>query len=67
MLEFLYQALSAPFGIVLRTNDVEKLRARLYAARKEAQDLDLDNLSLVPSPYSSSELWILRRAPKKGT
>lgn len=63
MLEFLYSALASPRGVVLKTTDVERARQRLYAARAEANDEALAALALVPSPTSSDELWIVRRAP----
>lgn len=71
MLEFLYQALTTPFGIVLKTSDdVEQLRQRLYRERRKAADPALDELGLTPSPTSPDELWIVRKrpnAPPEGT
>ena len=59
--ELLYEALGEPHGIIVETNDVATLRARLYAAKK--QDPDLECLSLVPSPTSpDTELWIVKRS-----
>lgn len=67
-LEYLYDALRSPRGIVLRTNDVERLRAKLYATRKETLDPDLEVLSFIPSPTDPSELWLVRKgAPNAGT
>lgn len=42
--ELLYQALGEPFGLVLRTNDPNRLRQRLYQARVKLGDPKLDVL-----------------------
>lgn len=63
LLEKLYDALRAPLGIVVETNDPERLRAKLYALRRERQDSDpqLRCLSFVISPTNpGSELWIIK-------
>lgn len=58
---YLYQALASKWGIVLRTDNVPVLRARLYKARAEAQDPDLACLQFRPNPYAQdSELWIVK-------
>jgi len=61
MLEFMYQALRSARGIVLRTTDRDKLRQKLYAARRDAGDADLDAIALVPSPTSEEELWLVKK------
>jgi hypothetical protein len=61
MLEYLYQALRSARGIVLRTSDRERLRQKLYAARRDAGDTDLDVIALVPSPTSEEELWLVKK------
>ncbi len=62
LLELLYEALRAEIGVSVATEDVGKLRQKLYALRRE--DPSLRCLSLVPSPVNpNGELWIL----KKGT
>lgn len=63
MLELLYQALREEHGVCLIVSDCEKVRAALYRIRSEAADPDLAELSFVPSPTASNELWILRRKP----
>lgn len=66
--EFLYRALDAALGIAISTNDPERLQARLYAARKEACDPALDELSITPSRTSpATELWVVRKTHKAGT
>lgn len=65
MLELLYQALASPLGIVIETTDVERLRQRLYAERREAKDESLAALGLVPSRTApESELWIVKKDAK---
>lgn len=64
MLEILYQALASARGIVVKTNDVERLRAKLYALRRETGDPALKPIALVPSPTApEEELWIVRKEP----
>lgn len=62
MRELLYQALASDLGIVVETNDVERTRAKLYAARREANDPALEILSFTPSRTSpETQLWIVKR------
>lgn len=61
--ELLYRALEARVGIVIRTNDPTRLRARLYEARKT--DPSFQGLAVKPSHSSpQSELWVLHKSPK---
>lgn len=63
-LEFWYSAYRSRAGICLRVSNPDAVRQKLYAARREACDLDLDNLSVVISPTDSGELWIVwNKAP----
>lgn len=57
--ELLYNALRSPFGIVVETNDAERLRQRLYAVRKENEDFH--PLSFIISPMNGLDLWIVKR------
>lgn len=60
LLELLYDALRSEVGVVVRTNNVERLRAKLYPLRK--QDPDLAALSFVVSPVDpEGELWIVKK------
>lgn len=61
MLEHWYQALRSPAGVCLRTDDFEATRQKLYKARREVLDPDLDGLSIVQSPTDSNELWIVKK------
>ena len=59
-LDFWYEALAAEFGIVIATSDPEALRQRLYKARRESGDPDLDSLSVRISPLlPNEEIWIV--------
>ncbi len=61
-LELLYDALREEVGLVVTTNNVERLRARLYALRRKDDDLAV--LSFVISPINpNTELWILKKEP----
>ncbi len=61
-LEFLYRALDAAYGISISTSDVERLRAKLYAARREAANPAFEDLSFRPShALPTSELWIVKK------
>lgn len=62
LIEYLYTALASPGGVVLRTNNVEGLRKKLYTERDKDPSLR-DGLSLTPSPLIPDELWIVRRFP----
>lgn len=60
MLELLYAALNSEYGVVVETNDPQRLRTKLYGLRKE--DPDLHCLSMTISPTSpANELWIMKR------
>lgn len=59
-----YTALGSPFGVIVdcQDNDPEKVKQKLYAARKACADPDLDILSIVTSPTNpTKELWIVRK------
>lgn len=62
-IEVLYASLHADFGVVVETEDAERLRQKLYAIRKE--NPDFLPLAFVLSPFDST-LWIIH-PPKKET
>lgn len=67
LVEFLHRALAAEIGIVVRTNDTDLLRNRLYAARRQAQNPDFESLSLMFSRSApKTELWIVKKAAPNG-
>jgi hypothetical protein len=58
----LYRALDAKIGISVATNDVERLRAKLYSDRRAAQNPAFENLVIKPShTQPTAELWIVRK------
>lgn len=61
MLEYLYQALRSNFGIAIDTDDFELTRQKLYRAKRDAADKDLDCLSFVQSPTTPNQLWIVKK------
>lgn len=65
VLEFWYRALRADFGIVVDVDDFNLARAKLYKARKDSGDKDLDSLSISQSPTSQNQLWIVKNEPSK--
>jgi len=58
LLELLYAALRSKFGVVIETDDAERLRQKLYPLRKD--DPDLMSLSFVISPINGKDLWIVK-------
>lgn len=65
MLELLFDALHSKAGIVVKTDDVERCRQKLYALRK--QHPELSEISLVPSPTNpKEELWLVKKGDTDG-
>jgi hypothetical protein len=63
-LNTLYEALGTPLGVVVQTDNPEKLRAKLYRLRDGANDPMLKELSFVISPtMPQSQVWIVKRTP----
>lgn len=56
-----YTALSSEHGIELTCSDAEASRQRLYAARREAKDTDLDQVAICISPFDPMRLWLVKR------
>lgn len=61
LLQLLYDALNAPLGVEVETNDPERLRQKLYPLRK-ADDIFLP-LAFVISPFDAQKLWIIKKGP----
>lgn len=57
--DLLYQALAAELGIVVETNDPERLRQKLYPIRKKWPDFEC--LAFVISPLNPADLWIIKQ------
>ena len=55
----LYQALNQPHGLVLRTNDPQRLRQGFYSARAQAQDPQLDGIQILLGRLDDPQLVAL--------
>jgi len=60
-IEFWYTALNADVGICIETDNTERCKMKLYAARVAAADPDLMKLSIVQSPTDPCQLWIIQK------
>jgi len=60
-IELLYQALASAYGIVVWSDNPDKLRQRLYVTRRDIGDPDMDCLSFLASPTNPEHLWIVKR------
>lgn len=61
-----YEALGTPLGIVIQTDNPERLRQKLYALRKDANDPMLEDISVVISPSNpGSHVWLVKRKPSE--
>lgn len=56
--QFLYDALTSPYGIIVETSDPSRLRQKLYPLRKGNQLFH--QLSFILSPVNPSHLWIVK-------
>lgn len=59
-LSYWYAALASDLGVCVLTDNRERLRQRLYAARAASGDTSLEGLSLVLSPLNQEHVWILK-------
>lgn len=66
--EILYQAAAEPIGLLIQSNDPERLRRRLWRLRDLAEDPTLENLQICPSPLADGPLVIVKvsREGKEG-
>jgi hypothetical protein len=61
LIELLYAALNARWGVVVSTSDPTRLRQQLYAERRKSSDFD--ELSFLASPFNpSGELFIMKKS-----
>lgn len=64
-LELLYTALGTPLGIAIKVSDYANAQSRLYRARAESGDPDLDRLQLRKSLADEANvIWIVK-GPEK--
>lgn len=62
--EILYNALATEHGIVVETEDAERLRQKLYVIRRECEDFV--SLSFIISPFNGVDLWIVKKGTVNG-
>lgn len=62
LVELLYAAYHSELGVVVETNDAERLRQKLYPLRKEQEMFEC--LAFVISPLNGIDLWIIKQ-PKE--
>ena len=67
LLTLLYEALASPLGIVVQTTDPERTRMALYAERRKRADPALSALAICLPPFSTSELWLVRKPTTDAT
>jgi len=63
LVELLYAAYQAECGVVIETDDPERLRQKLYPLRKENLEM-FESLAFVISPLNPANLWIIKQ-PKE--
>jgi hypothetical protein len=61
VINYWYMALSSPLGIEILCSDIESVRSRLYQARREVKDSDLDQISVCLSPFDPEKLWMVKK------
>ena len=59
LMSLLYQAQAHPRGIVIESDDVERVRQKLYALMRDNEIFS--SLSLIPSPLNPRELLIIQK------
>lgn len=72
LIPLLYQAFGSRYGLALRVSDFTLAQQRLYAARRAAQDPDLELLQIRRpgsdhDPDSEHTLWLVKATPKSPT
>lgn len=59
--EIWYAALAASSGVIIQTNNPADCKIKLYALRKALKDSDLEPISILTSPDSADELWLVKK------
>lgn len=60
MLKLWQEALKEKIGICINTNDRKLMQQQLYRVRAEANDPELDKLTIV-LPENEDELWLVHK------
>lgn len=65
LLEPWYKAIQAPLGVIVHVDEgtFEQARQKLYAARKDSLDPELDKISICQSPTNANDLWLVKKKP----
>lgn len=56
----MYEAYASELGIIVKCDDPERLRQKLYAIRRDNPDFQC--LSFIISPANGRDLWIAKNA-----
>lgn len=63
LVELMHRALAEPTGIEVKTNDVQRLRNKLYLARSDAKNPEFEVLTFLPSrTQPDTHLWLVKNA-----
>lgn len=60
LLEILYEAYRSEHGLIIQTNDPERLRQKLYAERKKDPDLACLGFRISPT-QPESQLFVVKK------
>jgi hypothetical protein len=66
LLSLWYEALNAPHGLAVKTDNRQDLRQELYACRRGYDELSKEVLSIIFPLDPEDELWIVRREGNDG-
>lgn len=58
LIDFLYKALNSEFGVIVRTDNPERLRQKLYAERKKDPDLACISINISRTQPESEILLV---------
>lgn len=60
LIHYLYQALNSEKGIVLETDNPERLRQKLYTERKKDESLSCISIN-ISRTQPESQLWLIKK------
>lgn len=63
VLNYWYRALHAEFGVEIFCSDINSCQAKLYQARRDAKDLDLERVYLTTSAFDPDRIWLVKKRP----
>ena len=62
-MNYWYQALHSACGIEIACSEADSVKSILYVARKDAHDLDLEQIKVTVSPFDPTKLWLVKKDP----